>query len=374
MSDYYGLLEVGRDSSPEEIKKSYRKLAVKYHPDKNPGNKEAEEKFKEISHAYEILSDPAKRRQYDQFGEAAFTQGMGGFGFHDPTDIFREVFGDSSFGDILGNIFGFGGRGQRGPRRGRDLEYSVSLDFMEAVKGAKKQIKIRRYDICGGCKGSGSKTDSGKVSCHVCGGRGQVSQSAGFFSVSRTCENCGGSGEIIKDPCALCAGTGRKELIKKIDVTIPAGVDNGIRLRLSGEGEAGINGGPRGDLYISMDVKEHEFFSRREYDLLGNMPVTFSQLVLGDEIVLPCVEGEVTLTIPPGTKSGHIFCLKGNGIKRLDGRGIGDYLVKVHVEIPKNLNAHQKKILREFEASLGEKKAAGTKNIIDRMKKIFSEK
>ncbi|MGB3242276.1 MAG: molecular chaperone DnaJ [Candidatus Omnitrophota bacterium] len=368
--DYYKVLGVRRDASADEIKKAYRKLAVKYHPDKNPDNKEAEEKFKEISHAYEILSDPEKRRQYDQFGESAFQYGTGGFGFHDPFDIFREVFG-GGFGDVFEDMFGFGARSRKGPRRGRDLEYSVKLDFLEAARGTSKGIKVRKLEACSTCAGTGAKPGTGKVACSQCGGTGQISQSSGFFSISRTCDRCRGAGEIVKEPCPECGGMGRVEKVKSISVNIPPGVDTGTRVRLSGEGEAGAQGGPSGDLYVAVSVREHEFFSRRGYDVLCVMPASFTQLVFGDEIEVPGVEGETVLQVPPGTPSGHIFRLKGKGIKRLDGRGRGDQLVKVHVEIPKSLNAHQKKLLKEFEASLG-KKSKGGKAFADKLKGFFT--
>ena len=286
MADYYELLGVAREASQETIKKAYRKLAVKYHPDKNPGNTEAEEKFKEISHAYEILSDASKRDKYDQFGEAGFQQGAGGWGFHDPSDIFREVFG-GAFGDIFEGMFGFGNSRSSGQRRGRDLEYSLKLDFLEAAKGVTKQINVRRYEACETCSGSGAKPGTKKVTCSVCGGAGQVRQSNGFFSIARTCESCGGKGETITDPCVECRGTGRKEALRKIDVNIPAGVDTGVRVRLSDEGEAGVNGGPHGDLFVAISVKKHKVFSRRDYDLLCVFSVSFTQLVFGDGVKIP---------------------------------------------------------------------------------------
>lgn len=375
MADYYELLGVSREASADEIKKAYRKLAIKYHPDKNPGDKEAEEKFKEISHAYEILSDQSKRQQYDQFGEAAFQGGAGGFGgfggFHDPGDIFREVFG-GAFGDVFGDMFGFGGGGRRnGARRGRDLEYGIELDFLEAVKGITEKINVRKYEPCKTCGSTGAKPGTGKDTCSRCGGSGQVSQSSGFFSVSRTCDACGGAGEIIKEPCQDCQGTGRKQAAKKIEVNIPAGVDTGVRLRVSGEGEAGMNGGPPGDLYVVISVREHKFFTRKGYDLLCVANVSFTQVVFGDEITVPGIEGDVTVTLPAGTQSGRIFRLKGQGVKRLDGRGRGDQFVKIQVDTPKNLTGRQKNLLREYEASFGGDKAAGSKKFVDKMKGLF---
>jgi len=372
MSDYYKTLGVSRTASDDEIKKAYRKLALKYHPDKNPGNKEAEEKFKEISHAYDILGDPGKRQQYDQFGEAAFQGGgFGGGGFHDPFDLFRDVFG-GAFGNAFEGVFGFGGGGRKGgPRRGQDLETGLRLDFMEAVKGVKKQIKVRRRETCDNCGGSGASPGTGKTTCSRCGGAGQIRQSGGFFSISRTCDACHGAGEVIEKPCGACLGTGRVELIRKITVDVPAGVDNGVRVRLSGEGDAGVSGGPRGDLYVSISVKDHEIFSRKGYDLLCVMPVSFSQLVFGDDIKVPGIDGDVDLSIPEGTQSGQIFNLRGKGISRLDGRGRGDQLIKVQVKIPKGLNASQKKALRDFETVMGGEKAAGGKTLMKKFKEMF---
>lgn len=372
MSEYYELLGVSRDADPETIKKAYRKLAVKYHPDKNPGNKEAEEKFKEISHAYEILSDPAKRGRYDQFGESAF-QGGGFGGFHDPGDIFREVFG-GAFEDILGGMFGFGGGRRRGgPRKGRDIQYSLKIDFLEAAKGVTKEIRITRDEICAKCSGSGAQPGTGKTVCVGCGGTGQVSQSAGFFSIARTCSNCGGSGEVIRTPCDGCGGRGNSPVKRKISVNIPAGVDTGMRVRVSGEGEPGSGGGPHGDLYVLLSVAQHKFFSRDKYDLLYLARVSFAQLVLGDEIEVPGLDGNVDLNIPPATPSGHIFRLKGCGIKKVDGRGTGDLLVKVEVVIPNNLTPEQEELLRKFEGSLGDKKArGGKKDLVSKVKELFS--
>jgi len=370
--DYYELLGVSRSASADEMKKAYRKLAVKFHPDKNPGNKEAEEKFKEISHAYEALSDPAKRRQYDQFGESAFQYGAGGGGFHDPTDMFREVF-SGAFGDIFEGIFGFGGASSSGgARRGRDLEYHIKIDFFEAVTGVSKQIKVRKYDTCSPCGGTGAKPGTGKVTCGACGGRGQVRQSGGFFSIARTCSACGGAGETIKEPCSECGGTGRREVTKKITATIPKGVDSEIRLRLSGEGESGLNGAPPGDLYIAIQVKPHKFFSRRGYDVGCEITVSFAQLTLGDEVSVPGLYGDVAISIPPGTRSGCVFRLRGKGIQRLDSKSKGDQHVKVKVDIPKNLNSRQKKILKEFEESLGKKTVVEEKGFVGKMKEMFN--
>ncbi|HNX91027.1 MAG TPA: molecular chaperone DnaJ [Candidatus Omnitrophota bacterium] len=373
--DYYEILGVSRDVSEEELKKAYRKLAVKYHPDKNPGDKAAEEHFKEIAHAYEMLSDPDKRRKYDQYGEAAFQYGgAGAGGFHDPFDVFRDVF-SGNFGDMFGDVFGFGGGSgsRRGHNRGRDLEYSIKLEFMEAVNGVEKEINVRRFEACEACSGSGAKKGSGHTTCQRCGGSGMIRQSAGFFSISQTCGACSGTGKVIKDPCSSCGGSGRKENTRKIKVRIPAGVDNGIRVRLSGEGEAGLNGGPSGDLYVSMSVKKHEVFSREEFDIYCAIPVSFAELVLGAEIEIPTISGVTTVTIPAGTASGHVFRLKGLGVTRLDGRGKGDEFVKIEVEIPHGLSAEQKRLLNEFNDSISKNKdyMSGAKKIVDKIKKVF---
>ncbi len=368
--DYYELLGVDRNATPDMIKKAYRKLAVKYHPDKNPGDNAAEEKFKEISHAYEVLSDAEKRNMYNQFGENAFQHGNSGGGFHDPFDIFRGVF-EGGLGDIFGEMFGVGGGGRRGVRRGRDLEYGLKLSFLEAVKGTEKQLKIRRYEACSVCKGDGAEPGTGKSVCTRCGGSGQVRQSGGFFSIARTCDACRGAGEITTTPCKACGGMGRKEAVKKINVTVPAGVDNGMRLRISGEGEAGLNGGPSGDVYVSLSVKRHEIFSRQEYDLLCTATVSFTQLVFGDKIMVPGIDTDQEISIAAGTQTGHVFRLRGRGIKRLDGRGRGDQMVRVQVEIPKNLNGRQNKLLREFERALEQKPASGDKNFVNKMKRMF---
>ena len=377
-TNYYDLLGVSRDASPEEIKKAYRKLAVKCHPDKNPGDSGAEEKFKEISHAYEVLGDPEKRNKYDRFGESAFQYGSGGFGgFHDPFDLFRTVFGENGFGSIfgdLGDLFGSGMGGRRGSRRGRDLQYKIRLDFFEAVKGVEKQIKVRKNDDCSKCGGTGSKPGSEKVTCHQCGGSGHVTVTALFGYQRSICSACEGTGKVIKDHCPACGGSGRQEVTKKITVKVPPGVDRGLRLRVSGEGEPGTNGGPHGDLLVLIDVREHSFFSRREADLLCVIPVSFSQLVLGDTIEVPGIDDPVTLTIPPGTESGQVFSLKGKGIKRIDGRGRGDQLIKARVEVPSKLNAQQKKLLEEFEASLGEERGKTEKeNLMGKIGRWMSD-
>jgi molecular chaperone DnaJ len=367
--DYYDLLGVSRDASAEELKKAYRQLAVKYHPDKNPGDHTAEEKFKEIAHAYEMLSDPEKKAKYDRFGEAAFRNGSGGGGFHDPFDVFSEVFG-GGFGGIFGEMFGFGGS-PSGPRKGRDLEYDVLISFNEAVNGITKEINVRRLETCEICSGSGAKPGSRKETCQACGGAGQVRQSGGFFSIARTCGSCQGTGKIIKDKCQACAGDGRVERSRKISAKIPGGVDTGMRLRLEGQGEAGTGGGRAGDLYVAIQVKDHDLFQRHENDVTYTLPVSFPQLVFGDSIEVEAVYGKVPLTLAPGTQSGQVFTLKGQGIKRVDGRGKGDLIIRIEADVPKNLNETQKKLLREFEASFKGKIASGPDDMVKKMKNMF---
>ena len=369
--DYYKLLGVDKDISGDELKKAYRKLAVKYHPDKNPGNKEAEEKFKEISHAYEILSNPEKRARYDQFGESAFQNGGAG-GFTDASDLFRNVF-SGAFGDSFGfgDLFGFGsGARKNGPVRGRDIEVAITLDFFEAVNGVEKKIKIRRHQTCESCHGTGAKKGTEKTTCSLCHGSGQVTQSSGFFSVSRTCTNCNGEGQIIKNPCEDCNGRGVVEEIKTINVKVPSGIDNDMRIRLSSEGDAGTRGGNPGDLFVRVSVRTDKNFKRNGYDVLSTVGVSYSQLVLGDEIDVKGLYEKEVLTLPSGTESGQIFRLKGKGIKRVDGRGKGDHLVKINVVVPRKVTDKQKKLLEELNESFGEAIPLGKskKSVLDKIK------
>jgi molecular chaperone DnaJ len=369
--DYYELLGVKRDASAEEIKKAYRQLAVKHHPDKNPGNTAAEEKFKEVSHAYDVLGDPDKRENYDRFGERAFQSGAGGAGgFHDPFDIFSEVFGGGGFGGIFDQMFG-GGHSSSGVRRGRDLAFSVDISFEEAANGVKKEISVRRLEPCEKCSGTGAKPGTGRTTCPSCGGSGQVRQSGGFFMISRTCDNCHGTGKIIKERCQSCRGEGRVEASRKISVNIPAGIDNGMRLRLEGQGEAGVNGGPSGDLYVSVDVDEHDAFIRKDYDVYLTVPVSFTKMVFGGMMEIDGVYEKVSLNVSAGTQSGHVVTMKGYGIKKIDGRGKGNMVIKLEVEVPKHLTEAQKKILREFETSVMERSSSVADDLVGKVKKMF---
>jgi molecular chaperone DnaJ len=346
--DYYEVLGVERNASEEEIIKAYRKLAVKFHPDKNPGNKAAEESFKEVGEAYEALSDPQKRAAYDQYGHAAFDPRMRarGGGFHDPFEIFREAFGAS--GSIFDDLFGGGRSDPTGPQRGSDLRYDLEISFEEAANGCDKEVTVTKLDQCEHCHGSGREADSKVKTCATCGGRGQVVSSRGIFSIAQTCPRCEGTGRVIENPCKVCRGAGRKERTSKIKLRIPAGVDTGARLRSAGSGEAGLRGGPTGDLYVVLHVQPHEIFQRDGDDLICEVPISFVQAALGSEIEVPTLGGKASLKVPVGTQNGTVFRLKGKGIKNVQGYGHGDLHVRVTVEVPTHLNAAQRAKLQEF--------------------------
>ena len=348
--DYYEVLGVSKGASDDERKKAYRKEAKKYHPDLNPGNKEAEEKFKEVNEAYEVLSTPDKRQKYDQFGFAGvdpnFGAGAGGAGF-----------GGFDFGDIFGDIFGggfggFGGGSRRnGPKRGADVRKTIDITFEEAAFGCKKQINITANDPCDTCHGTGAKPGTSPDRCPDCNGTGQIRTQQrtmlGYMTNVTTCPKCKGRGEIIKEPCRDCRGTGRVKKNKTLEVNIPAGIDNGQTIQLSGKGEAGEKGGANGDLLLTIRVRPHSIFRRSDYDILLDMPISFVQAALGATLTVPTLDGKVEYDIPEGTQSGARFRLAGKGIPYLQGRGRGDQYVTVTVEVPKNLSAEQKKILRE---------------------------
>ncbi|HEV2320353.1 MAG TPA: molecular chaperone DnaJ [Verrucomicrobiae bacterium] len=372
--DYYEILGVNRDADADEIKKAYRKLAVKFHPDKNPGDHTAEERFKELGEAYEALSDPQKRAAYDQYGHAAFdarqraARGFGG-GFHDPFDIFREVFGGGS-SNIFETIFGSGGE-RTGPQRGDDLRYDLEITLEEAAMGCEKEISVNKLDRCDTCGGSGSEKGSSAKICSTCGGRGQVMMSRGIFSIAQTCPQCKGHGRVLEKPCKSCHGEGRREHSSKIKLKIPAGVDAGTRLRSSGNGEAGFRGGLPGDLYVILHVSAHEIFQRDGDDLHCEVPVSFVQAALGSEIEVPTLEGKAVIKIPAGTQSGSVFRVKGKGIKNLQGYGHGDLHARIQVEVPARLSQEQKAKLQEFAALCDGREMPLTRSFFEKAKKFF---
>jgi molecular chaperone DnaJ len=369
--DYYEVLGVPREASAQEIKSAYRKLALKYHPDKNPGDKQAEENFKEAAEAYSVLSDPNKHGQYDRFGHAGVNVGGGGFGGFDP-DIFAD------FSDILGDFFGFGDifGGSRRHRanqaqRGSDLRYDLRISFEEAVFGVKTKIKIPRQETCSVCGGTGAKPGQGRVTCNTCGGQGQIRYQQGFFTISRTCPQCQGTGQIIKNRCTECKGAGRLPKEKILELKIPAGVDDGSRLRVAGEGEAGTNGGPSGDLYVVIEVEEHPFFKRQGNDIYCELPVSFPQAALGAEINIPTLQGNEKLKIPEGTQTGTVFRLKGRGVVSLGGRGQGDQLVAITVVTPTKLNKQQKELLQQFADACDGEAEEDSGSLFGKVKDIF---
>ncbi len=360
--DYYELLGVARNASEADLKKAYRRLAMKYHPDRNPGDKEAEENFKAAKEAYEVLSDPQKRAAYDQFGHAGVDpSAAGGGGFHS----------GASFGDI------FGGRGGRSQAfRGSDLRYGLDLSLEEAVQGTTVKVKIPTHVKCRTCDGSGAKPGTTPTTCTTCGGQGQVRMQQGFFSIQQTCPRCKGAGKIVTDPCGTCHGQGRVRETKTLSVKIPAGVDSGDRIRLAGEGEAGEHGGPPGDLYVQIRVKPHPIFTREGNNLYCEMPISFVTLALGGELEVPTLTGRVKLKVPPETQTGKVFRLRGKGVRSIHEDGVGDLLCRVVVETPVHLSQQQKELLREFESTLQErngKHSPKAHSWLDGVKKFFED-
>jgi molecular chaperone DnaJ len=369
--DYYEVLGVEKSAPADEIKKAYRKLAVKYHPDKNPGDKASEEQFKELGEAYEVLNDPQKRATYDQYGHAAFDRRAGGFargGFHDPFEVFREVFGG---GGIFEDLFGGARTDPTQPQRGDDLRYDMEITFEEAAHGTEKEISVTKPERCDVCNGSGAEAGSRNKTCPTCGGRGQVISSRGIFSIAQTCAHCQGTGRVIEKPCKDCRGTGRRERSSKIKLRIPAGVDTGSRLRSSGNGEAGLRGGPAGDLYVVLHVKPHEIFQRDGDDLLCEVPVSFVQAALGAEISVPTLQGPTALKIPAGTQPLTMFRLKGKGIKNIQGYGHGDLHVRINVEVPAHLSSAQKAKLQEFADLCNGKESPISQSFFEKAKNLF---
>jgi len=366
--DYYEVLGVSRHASEEEIKKAYRKLAMKYHPDRNPGDKAAEEKFKEVKEAYETLSDPNKRAAYDQYGHAGLEGGLGGGGFQHGFGSFADA-----FSDIFGDLFGGGSR-RSSVYRGADLRYNLEITLEEAARGTETRIRIPTMDTCGTCGGSGAKPGTQPVTCAMCGGHGQVRMQQGFFSIQQTCPSCHGSGKTIAHPCPECSGAGRVKRYKTLVVKIPAGVDEGDRIRLSGEGEAGINGGPPGDLYVVIHLKEHPVFRREGDDLHCDMPISFTTAALGGEIEIPTLDGHARIRIPEETQTGRVFRLRGKGIRGVKSQEPGDLYCHVVVETPVNLSPRQKELLRELEA-LGREQENNprAKSWMDKVKAFFGQ-
>ncbi len=367
--DFYEILGVNNDAGEQEIKSAYRQLAIQYHPDKNAGSKEAEEKFKEAAEAYSVLSDRDKKARYDRFGHAGVSSGAGGFEGFDP-DTF------SDFSDILGDFFGFGDvfggsrRQSNRPRRGADLRFDLELSFEEAVFGIKTKIKIPRQETCTNCHGSGADPKQGTTTCTACQGQGTVRYQQGFFTIRQTCSTCRGSGQLIKKVCSQCRGRGQVRKEKVHEIKIPAGVDEGSVLRLVREGEAGPNSGPSGDLNIVISVAEHPFFRRRDNNIYCEIPITFSQAALGGETTVPTVEKPEKIKIPPGTQSDTVFRLKGRGIVSVNGHAKGDQLVQVKVVTPTKLNKEQKELLRQLDAVSGTEQESS--NLFEKVKEMLS--
>lgn len=377
--DLYEVLGVAKTASKEEIKKAYRKLAMQHHPDKNQGNKESEAMFKEASHAADVLLDDQKRKMYDQFGHEGAQMGGGGQGpfgggfqggdFGDLGDIFGDI-----FGDILGG--GRGGQrggGRRGGRRvvaGDDLQTDMTITFEEAAFGVEKEIQITRSCQCETCQGTGAKKGSGPVTCDMCQGHGEVRRQQGFFTIAQPCPKCHGQGQMIKDPCETCHGRGRNKKREKLSVKVPAGIDEGQRLKLSGQGDAGMNGGPSGDLYVLIQIQDHEFFKRDEYDVHCEVPISFTQAALGTEIEVPTLGGRVSMKIPEGTQSGQKMKLRNKGITKLGGYGFGDQIITIHVETPTKLNKEQRELMARL-AELEPNSNPMTKGFFDRVRELF---
>jgi molecular chaperone DnaJ len=371
--DFYETLGVAKNASDEEIKKAYRKLAMKFHPDRNPDSKQAEDKFKEAKEAYEMLSDPQKREAYDRFGHAGVDPNMGGAGGAGAG--FGGGFSDA-FGDIFGDIFGGGGRQRGGPQvyRGADLRYNLDITLEQAANGFDTTIRVPSWDECDTCHGSGAKPGTSATTCGTCGGHGQVRMQQGFFSIQQTCPKCHGSGKVIADPCSPCAGSGRVKRNKTLEVKIPAGIDDGMRIRSTGNGEPGMNGGPPGDLYVEIHIKQHAVFQRDGDDLHCEMPISFAKAALGGEIEVPTLSGKVSFSVPEGTQSGKTFRLRSKGVKGVRSGFPGDLFCHVVVETPIKLTDRQKDLLREFEqltAEGGAKHSPQSKSWMDKVKEFF---
>jgi molecular chaperone DnaJ len=373
-ADYYEVLGVGRDASEQELKSAYRKQALKYHPDRNPGDHAAEEKFKEASEAYQVLCDPDKRAAYDRYGHAgvsgAAAGGPFGGGFSGAVDL-----GDI-FGDLFGEMFGGGGatrgNGRTRVHRGDDLRVDLTMNFEDAIFGHDTEVKVRRLEMCGTCHGSGSASGRGPVTCTQCQGRGQIRYQQGFFSVARTCSACGGAGSVVTDPCTTCRGETRVSRELKLNVKVPKGVEDGTRIRYSEEGDAGRSGGPKGDLYVVLSIRAHDVFEREGNDLKCMVPISFPQAALGAEIEIDGIDGPVSLRIPEGTQSSRELRVRGRGVPMLNGKGNGDLLVTVVVQVPKKLSKVQRELMRQLEDSLKVENKPAAPSFMEKMKDLFS--
>ncbi len=371
-ADYYEVLGVSRDASDQELKSAYRKLAMKYHPDRNPGDHAAEEKFKEASEAYQVLSDAEKRAAYDRYGHAGVGAAGQGGGFGGPFAGSVDL-GDI-FGDLFGEMFNMGGGQQRASRqrRGEDLRYDLTIEFEDAMFGIEREIRIRRRESCEACHGTGSASGKGPSTCPQCQGRGQLRYQQGFFSVARTCSACGGTGSIVTDPCTVCRGETRVTKEIKLNVKVPAGVEEGTRIRYGGEGDAGRAGGPSGDLYVVLSIRPHDFFERSGYDLHCVIPISFPQAALGAEIEIPAIDGPVTLKIPEGTQSGKELRIRGRGVPHLNDKGRGDLVVQVIVQIPRKLNRAQRDLVAKLAETMSVENKPTSPSLLDKMKDLFS--
>ncbi|HZU34142.1 MAG TPA: molecular chaperone DnaJ [Candidatus Angelobacter sp.] len=371
--DYYEILSVSRTATEQEIKSSYRKLAMQYHPDRNPGNAEAEEKFKECTEAYSVLMDSEKRARYDQYGHAA-VNGGGGFGGFDPSNMadFSDIFGDI-FSDFFGvNVGGGGGRGRTRAQRGGDARADVTLTFEEAAFGKKTEVKVRRYENCDACKGSGSAGGKAPSVCSTCGGRGQVRYQQAMFSIARTCPSCQGTGRVVSDPCSKCKGETRVMKERTEEINIPAGIEDGLGIRYQGKGDSGPNGGPSGDLIIVIHVEPHPFFEREGKDLHCSVPISFSQAAMGTEIVIPTLGGgEHKMKVPEGTQSGTTFRIRGKGVQAMQSSGKGDMFVQVRVETPHKLTKRQRELLTELGETFNIENKPERRSLFEKVKDIF---
>ncbi len=367
--DYYEVLGVENSASAEEIKKAYRKLAMNFHPDRNPDDEEAERRFKEAAEAYEVLSHDEKRRAYDQYGHAGLKGQQGGFSsFEDIFSAFGDIFGGDS---IFGELFGNRRRRSGGAAKGTSLRCEIELTYQDAANGVDKTIEIGRREPCDTCDGSGAKPGTQPVTCRTCGGRGEVQQTQGFFAIRTTCPHCRGAGKSIESPCVECRGSGRLPRKREITIHVPAGVEDGTQMRISGEGEPGMQGGPPGDLYCLIHLRPHPFFVRRGDDLVCEVPISFGQAALGSELEVPTLDGRGDLKIPHGTQPGDVLRMKGMGFPHLNGYGRGDQLVRIHIEVPKRLSSEQEELLRKFAKTEEKRVSSRRKSLFDKVKEYF---